>query len=175
MSSVAPIAESSEPASLVPELEVPAAEGAARPVTRQPSTGSGVEVGEVHLCLEEEDPNDSGIESSGGNGGHPTLEREGERERRVVGERRAVGRVTSTGSDVFDAEQERGDCSIPASSTTPSTTAWRAGLRQRQISTSLVAHPVVDDNLVDFHQHRLEQGADPLAVRYNMYSMVCHR
>ena len=179
VASVAPIAESSEPASLVPEQEGPVAataERLARLVTRQPSTGSGVEVGEVQLCLEEEDPNDSGIESSGGNGGHPTLEREGERERRVVGERRAVGRVTSTGSDVFDAEQERGDSSTPTtSSRTPSTTTWRGGLRQRQISTSLVAHPVVDDNLVDFHQHRLEQGADPLAVRYNMYSMVCHR
>ena len=47
-------------------------------------------------------------------------------------------------------------------------------MRLRQISTSLVSHPVLDDNLQDFHGHLLEEGVDPLTVHYNMYAMVCH-
>jgi ubiquitin carboxyl-terminal hydrolase 6/32 len=139
LASVPPIAEAGEPVGLV---------------TRQPSTGSGLDVAEVHVCIEDgEDPNDSGIESNGCNGGHPSLERG----------RGPLLRGASTGSDVF--EQEPGEVQ---------STTFRQGMRQRQISTSLVSHPVVDDNLLDFHGHKLEESVDPLSVQYNMYSMVCH-
>ena len=162
------IAESSEPASLTstyepPSLEPLALSGSievAKPharCVRQPSTGSGLDVAEVVVCVEEEDPNDSGIESSGGNGGgHPTLERE----------KGLLERGSSTNSEVFDSEkkvEERGDSA-----------GCRSGMRQRQISTSLVSHPVVDDNLLDFHGHKLQEGVDPLTVQYSMYAMVCH-
>ena len=46
--------------------------------------------------------------------------------------------------------------------------------RTRQISTSLVKDPVMDDNLKDFHQHHLGADHDPLDVKYRMYAMVCH-
>ena len=170
------IAESSEPVSLtsnyeqMPSLE-PLAISATNEVSshphtrcvRQPSTGSGLDVAEVAVCLDDEDPNDSGIESSGGNGGgHPTLERE----------KGLLERGGSTSCEVFDSEkkvEEKGD-TVGTTSTT-----FRSGMRQRQISTSLVSHPVVDDNLLDFHGHKLQDGVDPLSVQYSMYAMVCHR
>ncbi len=43
---------------------------------------------------------------------------------------------------------------------------WDFGRRTRQISTSLVQDPVLDDNLQDFHGHLLEPGRQPLDVRY---------
>ena len=168
------IAESSEPVSLTSNYEAPSLEPLAISTTnegsnphtrcvRQPSTGSGLDVAEVTVCLDEEDPNDSGIESSGGNGGgHPTLERE----------KGLLERGGSTSSEVFDFEkkvEEKGD-TVGTISTT-----FRSGMRQRQISTSLVSHPVVDDNLLDFHGHKLQDGVDPLSVQYSMYAMVCHR
>ena len=170
------IAESSEPVSLtsnyeqMPSLE-PLAISATNEVSnhsshtrcvRQPSTGSGLDVAEVAVCLDnDEDPNDSGIESSGGSGGgHPTLERE----------KGLLERGGSTSSEVFDSKvEERGD-TVGTISTT-----FKSGMRQRQISTSLVSHPVVDDNLLDFHGHKLQDGVDPLSVQYSMYAMVCHR
>ena len=170
------IAESSEPVSLtsnyeqMPSLE-PLAISATNEVSnhphtrcvRQPSTGSGLDVAEVAVCLDDEDPNDSGIESSGGNGGgHPTLERE----------KGLLERGGSTSSEVFDSEkkvEEKGDTGGTISTT------FKSGMRQRQISTSLVSHPVVDDNLLDFHGHKLQDGVDPLSVQYSMYAMVCHR
>ena len=44
--------------------------------------------------------------------------------------------------------------------------------RNRQESTSLQSHPILDDNLQDFHQHRLLPGKHPLDINYNMYGMV---
>lgn len=44
----------------------------------------------------------------------------------------------------------------------------------RQESTSLYTHPIVDDDLQDFHQHRLLPGKNPLDIRYELRSMVCH-
>lgn len=46
--------------------------------------------------------------------------------------------------------------------------------RRRQESTSLQTAPIDDNDLQDFHQHRLEKGLDPLDINYNMYAMVCH-
>ena len=146
----------------------------------------------MQVCLEDDDPNDSGIESSNGNG-HTTLEREGRggREGRREVEREGRGvmeRGASTGSDVFELEQDRelgGSgaeqdtiCSgfqQSSSCLAQQSTTFRHGMRQRQISTSLVSHPVVDDNLLDFHGHKVEDTVDALPVQYRMYSMVCHR
>ena len=36
------------------------------------------------------------------------------------------------------------------------------------------SHPIADDNLQDFHEHRLAEGSSPFEVNYNLYSMVCH-
>jgi len=46
--------------------------------------------------------------------------------------------------------------------------------RSRQQSTSLMRHPIEDDNLKDFHEHKLVAGKDPFDISYNLYSMVCH-
>ncbi len=65
-------------------------------------------------------------------------------------------------SDVFD------------SATTVGSVGGREGAlgRKRLESTSLQSHPVKDDNLEDFHEHRLAGAAHPLDVKYNLYSMV---
>ena len=44
--------------------------------------------------------------------------------------------------------------------------------RTRQESTSLHTHPIKDDDLQDFHQHRLLTGYHSLDVKYNLYGMV---
>ena len=44
--------------------------------------------------------------------------------------------------------------------------------RSRQQSTSLMRHPIEDDNLKDYHEHRLTAGKDPMDISYNLYSMV---
>jgi len=152
-SSVAPIQESSEPNSLVTEPELGLEVGEElkdNSKVRQTSVCSNIDINDVDACIDDsEDPNDSGIESSGGNGGHPTLER-----------------GASSNSDVFD-NVENASVELRNSHVRPS-------IRTRQISTSLVKDPVVDDNLQDFHGHLLEPGKDPLDVKYNMYAMVCH-
>jgi len=113
---------------------------------RQTSISSGIDINDVEVEVDDDDPNDSGIESSGGNGGHPTLER-----------------GASTGSEVFDMDLVETRDKVS-----------RSLGRTRQISTSLVRDPVSDDNLQDFHGHLLEEGKASLDVQYNMYAMVCH-
>lgn len=103
----------------------------------------------------EEDPNDSGIESNSGNS-HGILER---------GE--------SANSDVF--EPENVNFSKLMNKTEHIKSSHRPlGGRTRQISTSLVQHPIEDHDLKDFHGHLLEPGHHPLDIKYNMYAMVCH-
>eukprot|EP00095_Tigriopus_kingsejongensis_P012381 snap_masked-scaffold190_size271632-processed-gene-1.19 protein:Tk12381 transcript:snap_masked-scaffold190_size271632-processed-gene-1.19-mRNA-1 annotation:"ubiquitin carboxyl-terminal hydrolase 32" len=46
--------------------------------------------------------------------------------------------------------------------------------RKRMESTSLLTHTIKDDQLEDFHQHKLAEGHNPLEIDYNLYSMVCH-
>ena len=48
----------------------------------------------------------------------------------------------------------------------------KSNRRMRQESTSLYTHPIVDDDLQDFHQHRLLPGKNPLDIRYELRSMV---
>ena len=105
-----------------------------------------IELADIDIDLDE-DPNDSGIESSNGHG--HTLDR-------------------VSGEEVFDEEEEEED------SERVEMRRQELGVRKRQISTSLVKDPVEDDNLKDFHNHHLEPGRDRLDVKYNMYAMVCH-
>lgn len=91
-----------------------------------------------------DDPNDSGIE---------TLER---------------GRTDISDTAVFETGQEEIQVEIQKQK------YIKQMPRTRQISTSLVRDPVKDDNLKDFHEHRLSPGCDPLDVQYKMYAMVCH-
>lgn len=44
--------------------------------------------------------------------------------------------------------------------------------RKRMESTSLLTHTIKDDQLEDFHQHKLVEGHNPLEINYNLYSMV---
>lgn len=41
-------------------------------------------------------------------------------------------------------------------------------------STSLLRTPVTDENLEDFHRHRLVEGKDPLDLSYRLYAVVSH-
>lgn len=44
--------------------------------------------------------------------------------------------------------------------------------RERLESTSLLKTPVLDDNFVDFHQHKLKAGDDPFDLKYSLYAVV---
>lgn len=44
--------------------------------------------------------------------------------------------------------------------------------RQRLISTSLSKSPILDDELKDFHNHKLKSSADPLDLKYKLYAVV---
>lgn len=44
--------------------------------------------------------------------------------------------------------------------------------RERLESTSLLKTPVLDDNFVDFHQHKLKAGEDPFNLKYRLYAVV---
>ncbi|KAK4012122.1 hypothetical protein OUZ56_021219 [Daphnia magna] len=46
--------------------------------------------------------------------------------------------------------------------------------RKRLESTSLITHPVHDEDLIDFHQHRLLPGYNKLDITYSLYAAVCH-
>jgi len=111
-------------------------------------------------------------------------------------------RGESSGSDVFDPEPAAGGESSNAAGPPPYASgaelhaagqptfaSYAAGagdkleadmsshkhnVRTRSISTSLVQHPILDDDLMDFHGHRTKPGQNPLDVKYNMYAMVCH-
>lgn len=44
--------------------------------------------------------------------------------------------------------------------------------RQRLVSSSLTQTPVIDGNLVDYHNHKLENGQDPYDLKYQLYAVV---
>ena len=80
--------------------------------------------------------------------------------------------------DVIELGRAEGDSRLGRRSnedvTTPPADAsvQRSHARKRQQSTSLMTHPIKDDNLMDFHNHKLEKGQNPLDVKYNLFSMV---
>lgn len=44
--------------------------------------------------------------------------------------------------------------------------------RQRLVSSSLTQTPVIDGHLVDYHNHKLEDGQDPYDPKYQLYAVV---
>lgn len=44
--------------------------------------------------------------------------------------------------------------------------------RKRLESTSLMTHPVHDEHLIDFHQHRILPGYNKLDITYSLYAAV---
>lgn len=44
--------------------------------------------------------------------------------------------------------------------------------RKRLESSSLVTTPVLDDNLVDYHKHRLVPEQEPFDLKYRLYAVV---
>ncbi|XP_055677370.1 ubiquitin carboxyl-terminal hydrolase 32 isoform X2 [Lutzomyia longipalpis] len=53
-------------------------------------------------------------------------------------------------------------------------TMLRQERRKRLISGSLTKTPVNDEDLVDFHKHKLKSGVDPLDLKYQLYAVVSH-
>lgn len=79
----------------------------------------------------------------------------------------AANKASGQSEDVFensDPTNTSNDSGVFSTSDRPA--------RMRQVSTSLMSHPILDDQLQDFHQHKLKEGFDPLDVRYNLYAMV---
>ncbi|XP_050309006.1 ubiquitin carboxyl-terminal hydrolase 32 isoform X2 [Anthonomus grandis grandis] len=46
--------------------------------------------------------------------------------------------------------------------------------RSRLISTSLIKTPILDENLKDYHEHKLIEGQDPFDLKYQLYAVVSH-
>ncbi|KAI4454536.1 ubiquitin carboxyl-terminal hydrolase [Holotrichia oblita] len=46
--------------------------------------------------------------------------------------------------------------------------------RERLESTSLIKTPIVDEDLRDFHEHKLLKGQDPFDLKYQLYAVVSH-
>ncbi|KAJ6625438.1 Ubiquitin carboxyl-terminal hydrolase 32, partial [Pseudolycoriella hygida] len=46
--------------------------------------------------------------------------------------------------------------------------------RQRLVSSSLTQTPVIDGQLVDYHNHKLQDGQDPYDLKYQLYAVVSH-
>lgn len=44
--------------------------------------------------------------------------------------------------------------------------------RQRLVSSSLTQTPVIDGQLIDYHNHKLEDGQDPYDLKYQLYAVV---
>lgn len=44
--------------------------------------------------------------------------------------------------------------------------------RERLESTSLIKTPIVDEDLRDFHEHKLQKGQDPFDLKYQLYAVV---
>ncbi|KAF5294350.1 hypothetical protein FQR65_LT10803 [Abscondita terminalis] len=47
-------------------------------------------------------------------------------------------------------------------------------MRERLISTSLQRTPIIDENLHDFHEHKLSDGQDRFDLKYQLYAVVSH-
>lgn len=45
-------------------------------------------------------------------------------------------------------------------------------IRSRLISTSLIKTPIIDENLKDYHEHKLLEGQDPYDLKYQLYAVV---
>ncbi|KRT78925.1 Peptidase, partial [Oryctes borbonicus] len=46
--------------------------------------------------------------------------------------------------------------------------------RERLESTSLIKTPIIDEDLRDFHEHKLLKGQDPFDLKYQLYAVVSH-
>jgi ubiquitin carboxyl-terminal hydrolase 6/32 len=44
--------------------------------------------------------------------------------------------------------------------------------RKRLVSTSLTKTPVMDTELVDYNNHKLEKNSDPFDVKYKLYAVI---
>lgn len=98
----------------------------------------------------------------------------------------AVGSPTSPSKnfDIPEGSEEvddaiGGDCGIGKDTDTVHAGALRAGggpstleRRKRLISTSLTKTPVMDGDLVDYHNHRLKSGYGEFDLKYKLYAVV---
>ncbi|CAG4967965.1 unnamed protein product [Parnassius apollo] len=89
-------------------------------------------------------------------------------------------RISESESEESDDEDETQDSS-PKENSRPITKTEKkrkesveVTRRTRLESTSLMASPVTDDNLIDYHQHYLEKDQDPFDLKYKLYAVVSH-
>jgi hypothetical protein len=131
----------------------------------------------------DEDPNDSGIESNicnTSNGYQPLAGTASSGNDAVVATAAShrLERGDSNSSDVFDSAADssfsftnsKTDSSGAVGGVVRQTSshgvgASRANARVRSVSTSLAQHPIVDNDLQDFHEHNLEAGNHPLNIK----------
>lgn len=85
-------------------------------------------------------------------------------------------RISESDSDHSDDEAKSVEMSNDLSRSEPGDRKSRESLeireRKRLESTSLTHTPVLDDNLVDYHQHRLKPDQDPFDLKYRLYAVV---
>ena len=104
----------------------------------------------------------------------------------LVRHRQMVTSSTSPNGVVdFTNDESNGDDNNPKLSTSSSTSYSNGhppnisegingneSTRKRLESTSLMTHPVHDEDLIDFHQHRLLPGYNKLDITYSLYAAV---
>ena len=173
-------------ADLLSEDSIPTNNTAATGVTLAEccnSTRSDSQQSDAHSLNMDEDPNDSGIESNicnTSNGYQPLAgTASGGNDAAVVtAASHRLERGDSNSSDVFDSAADssfsftnsKTDSSGAVGGVVRQTSshgvgASRANARVRSVSTSLAQHPIVDNDLQDFHEHNLEAGNHPLNIK----------
>ncbi|XP_025837544.1 ubiquitin carboxyl-terminal hydrolase 32 isoform X2 [Agrilus planipennis] len=87
----------------------------------------------------------------------------------IVGENSESASETSRLVDSEESADEIGNCSIPFG-----LPKGGSKMRERLISTSLQKTPINDEDLKDFHEHKLLPGQDPFDLKYQLYAVVSH-
>ncbi|KAL1501454.1 hypothetical protein ABEB36_006770 [Hypothenemus hampei] len=63
---------------------------------------------------------------------------------------------------------------VASSGTSKSRPERISKVRSRLISTSLIKTPIIDENLRDYHEHKLLEGQDQFDLKYQLYAVVSH-
>lgn len=86
----------------------------------------------------------------------------------------AASDSASEDSDSYDSAPKHSSAQLP-NGRAPSIKLSENGsalARKRLESTSLMTHPVQDEDLIDFHQHRVLPGYNKLDITYSLYAAV---
>lgn len=73
---------------------------------------------------------------------------------------------------VDEDEEEDDEVLVTETKTSPARGPSTLERRKRLISTSLIKTPVLDGDLMDYHNHRLKAGYGEFDLKYSLYAVV---